>query len=209
MEGTTRRKAIRRLVAIVAACALLGSLWVAVSRWSLGSKRLRVVVPGRLFGGAWQNPGALRHLIESERIKTIVTLTAINRDDSKYVPQAEVVNQTGVDWIIVPMRGSSATLDQMAEAADLLADPDRQPVYFHCVAGHHRTSLAHAAYLIRHAGYTAEQAWEVVAGLPWARPGARADEKDRDLIFEFAKVQASFPCTPLPGKPQAVHAATP
>ena len=47
----------------------------------------------------------------------------------------------------------------MAEAADLLADPNRQPVFFHCVAGHHRTSLTHAAYLIRHAGYSAEQAW--------------------------------------------------
>ena len=61
----------------------------------------------------------------------------------------------------------------MAEAADLLADPFRQPIYFHCVAGHHRTSLAHAAYLIRHDGYSADAAWEVVSRLPWARPGAR------------------------------------
>ena len=73
---------------------------------------------------------------------------------AKYVSQSKVVDQTGVDWIIVPMRGSTATLEQMAESADLLADPARQPVFFHCVAGHHRTSLAHAAYLIRHAGYT-------------------------------------------------------
>ena len=209
MEGTTRRNTIRRLVVIVAACALIGSLWAAASGWSLGAKRLRVVVPGRLVGGAWQGPGALRHLIEGERIRTIVTLTAINRDDPKYVTQAEVVNRTGVHWIIVPMRGSSATLDQMADAADLLADPSRQPVFFHCVAGHHRTSLAHAAYLIRHAGYTAEQAWEVVAGLPWARPGARADENDRALIFEFARVQSSIAPSPLPGKPQVVHASTP
>ena len=99
-----------------------------------------------------------------------MTLTAINRDDPKYVGQAKVVSQTGVDWIIVPMRGSTATLEQMAEAADLLADPARQPVFFHCVAGHHRTSLAHAAYLIRHAGYTGGAAWQDVAGLPWARP---------------------------------------
>jgi protein tyrosine phosphatase (PTP) superfamily phosphohydrolase (DUF442 family) len=209
MEGTTRRNTIRRLVAIVAACAGLGSLWAAASRWGVGAKRLRIVVPGRLVGGAWQNPGALRDLIERERIKTLVTLTAINRDDPKYVAQAEVVSRTGVDWIIVPMRGSSATLHQMADAADLLADPARQPIYFHCVAGHHRTSLAHAAYLIRHEGYTAERAWEVMAGLPWARPSTRADEKDRALIFEFARVQASIPRHPLPGELQAAHAATP
>lgn len=210
MEGTTRRNRPRqRLVAIIAACAVVGSFWATASLRSTGAKRLRVVVPGRLLGGAWQTPEALGELIARERIKTVVTLTAINRDDEKYVGQAPVVRRTGVDWIIVPMRGSTATLDQMAWAADLLADPARQPVFFHCVAGHHRTSLAHAAYLIRHAGYTAARAWEAVAGLPWARPGAPADEKDRARIFEFARVQASIPPTTPPRKLQAFHAATP
>jgi protein-tyrosine phosphatase len=82
------------------------------------------------------------------------------------------------------MRGSRATLAQMAEAADLVADPQRQPVFFHCVAGHHRSSLVHAAYLIRHRGYTAREAWDVVAALPWARPGD--DGADRRLIEAFA-----------------------
>jgi protein-tyrosine phosphatase len=102
------------------------------------------------------------------------------------------VSQTGVDWVIVPMRGSRATLEQMARAADLLADPNRQPVFFHCVAGHHRTSLAHAAYLIRHSGWSAEQAWHAIAELPWTRPHAVADQNDRTLLVEFAKVQSSF-----------------
>jgi hypothetical protein len=208
MESVIRQKRVRpRLVATVAACALLGSLWVA-SSYDLSAKRLRVVTPGKLLGGAWQSPGALQRLIERERIKTVVTLTAINRDDPKYVGQSEVVSRTGIDWIIVPMRGSTATLDQMADAADLMADPARQPVYFHCVAGHHRTSLAHAAYLIRHAGYTSDQAWEVVAGLPWARPGSRSDEKDRALIEEFARAQSSIRPAILSGKPKVDHAAS-
>jgi hypothetical protein len=210
MEGTTRRNTPRkRTVAIIAACALVGSLGAMSPLWATGSRRLRVVVPGRVLGGAWQTPAALSDLIARERIKTIVTLTAINRDDAKYVGQSKVVKRTGVDWIIVPMRGSTATLKQMACAADLLADPARQPVYFHCVAGHHRTSLAHAAYLIRHEGYTAERAWEVVAEFPWARPGAPADENDRALIREFARVQASIPPPPFSGAPQAIHARTP
>jgi hypothetical protein len=210
MESTIPRNRFRwRLVAVVAACALLGSIGVMASLGDLSAKRLRVVVPGRLIGGAWQSPGVLSRLIERERIKTIVTLTAINRDDPKYVSQSEVVSQTGVEWLIVPMRGSSATLDQMACAADLMADPARQPLYFHCVAGHHRTSLAHAAFLIRHAGYTAEQAWGVVAGLSWARPGSRSDENDRALIDEFARVQASIPPVPFTPESQVAHAATP
>ena len=198
-----------RLVAIIAACGMLATAWTAASLWDTSAKRLRVVVPGRLLGGAWQTPDVLLDLIARERIRTVVTLTAINRDDAKYVSQSKVVSQTGVNWIIVPMRGSSATLEQMAESADLMADPARQPVFFHCVAGHHRTSLAHAAYLIRHAGYTGDQAWQVVAGLPWARPSARADQNDRALILEFARVQSSIPRNPSSGKPQVIHAVTP
>ena len=94
------------------------------------------------------------------------------------------MRRAGTGWIIVPMRGSRATLEQMAEAADLLADPARRPVFFHCVAGHHRTSLVHAAYRIRHEGWSAERAWREVAGLPWARP--HADIGDRRLIEAFA-----------------------
>jgi hypothetical protein len=198
-----------RRAAILIVGVLVASAWAAASFWAPGARRLRVVEPGRLIGGAWQSPDALRELIARDRIKTVVTLTAINRDDPKYVSQSNVVGQMGVDWIIVPMRGSRATLEQMALAADLLADPQRQPVYFHCVAGHHRTTLAHAAYLIRHGGCTPEQAWKVVARLPWARPGARADQNDRSLILEFGRAESSIRSTLPTGKPQAAHAATP
>jgi protein tyrosine phosphatase (PTP) superfamily phosphohydrolase (DUF442 family) len=148
-----------------------------------------VVEPGRLVRGAWQRPGPLRRVIEREKIKTIVTLTAINREDPKFRAQAEVVRQTGVTWIIVPMHGSRASLEQMAEAADLVSDPARQPVFFHCVAGHHRTSQVHAAYRMRHQGWSAERAWREVAALPWARP--RSDQSDRRLIEAFAEAGAS------------------
>lgn len=155
-------------------------------------KRVKVIIPGRLVRGAWQRPGPLRKLIDREKIRTIVTLTAINPDDPKFRSQVEVVREAGVRWLIVPMRGSRGTPEQMAIAADLLADSPSQPVFFHCVAGHHRTSLVHAAYLIRHQGYSAEEAWQVVSGLPWARPDSLVDRNDRFLIEEFARVQRSL-----------------
>ncbi len=210
MEPTSQRIPIGRRGAIVAACAVIAI--GAVMAWLQGPRRIRVVVPGRLIGGAWQSPRAMQRLIDAEKIRTIVTLTAINRDDPKYVSQARVVERTGVNWILIPMRGSTGTVEQMAQAADLMADPARQPVYFHCVAGHHRTSLAHAAYLIRHEGYSADHAWKVVSGLPWARPNAPADTRDRARIAEFAAAQSSIPVTSLDTrqrKPQELHAATP
>lgn len=66
----------------------------------------------------------------------------------------------------MPIRGSYASVAEMAEAADLLADPGLQPVFFHCVAGHHRSSQVQAADRIRHEGWSAGRAWDEVAALP-------------------------------------------
>jgi protein tyrosine phosphatase (PTP) superfamily phosphohydrolase (DUF442 family) len=176
-----------------AACLACGILAVAWVRDHWMEKRVQVVIPGQLIRGAWQRPGPLRKLIAREGVRTIVTLTAINSGDPKFIGQDSVVRDAGVRWLIVPMRGSRGTAEQMALAADLLADPAGQPVFFHCVAGHHRTSLAHAAYLVRHRGYSAAQAWDVVSHLPWARPDSLVDRNDRFLIEEFARVQGSLP----------------
>jgi protein tyrosine phosphatase (PTP) superfamily phosphohydrolase (DUF442 family) len=173
-------------------------------------KRVAVVVPGRIVRGAWQRPGPLRRILARERIRTIVTLSAINDDDPKYVDQARVVRETGVAWLFVPIRGSYATVEQMAEAADLLADPRLQPIFYHCVAGHHRSSQVQAAYRIRHQGWSAGRAWGEVAALPWAKPVA--DSEDRRLIEAFASAHllrkdsdasVSIPPAPDLGRPPA------
>jgi protein tyrosine phosphatase (PTP) superfamily phosphohydrolase (DUF442 family) len=176
-------------MALFVATVLAAGGAVATRAIATTEKRVRVVQPARIIRGAWQTPGALRSIIDRERIKTIVTLTPINHDDPKYVRQAKVVAETGVEWLFVPMRGSRGTLDQMVEAADLLADSKRQPVFFHCVAGHHRSSLVHAAYLIRHRDWSAEAAWKEVSALPWARPGSATDLDDKALIEAFARSQ--------------------
>ncbi|HWE39499.1 MAG TPA: hypothetical protein VG406_23315 [Isosphaeraceae bacterium] len=160
-----------------------------VGRDEVLEKRVAVVAPGKIVRGAWQRPGPLGRILARERIRTIVTLTAINDDDPKYVRQARVVRRAGVAWEIVPMRGSSATLDQLAQSADLVADPARQPVFFHCVAGHHRSNLVQAAYRIRHDGWSAERAWRELTSLPWTRPDA--DLADRLLIEAFAAREAA------------------
>ncbi len=169
---------------------LIGTAATVLAVWAGARERkVEVVEPGALVRGAWQSPAALRSILAREKIKTIVTLTAMNADDSKYVAQKEVVASTGVDWRIVPMRGSTATLEQMRLAADLLADPALRPVFFHCVGGHHRTSLVHAAYLIRHRHASAEEAWRRIEALAWTRPDAPADRRDRALIEDFDRAE--------------------
>jgi protein tyrosine/serine phosphatase len=150
-------------------------------------KRVAVVVPGRLTRGAWQRPATLRQILDREKIKTVVTLAIIDEKIERYDEQARVLKEKGVRWVFVPMVDSTATLEQMAEAADLLADPQLQPVFFHCVAGHHRTSLAHAAYRIRHEGWTADEAWNELTQYRWTRP--ESDQRDRQVIEQFAAEQ--------------------
>jgi protein tyrosine phosphatase (PTP) superfamily phosphohydrolase (DUF442 family) len=204
-----RRLAPVLIWSLVLSLGLGSGILLASHRDIWFEKRVQVVVPGQLVRGAWQRPGPLRRIISREAIKTIVTLTAINSADPKFHEQAEVVRETGVRWVVVPMRGSRATPEQMALAADLLADPARQPVFFHCVAGHHRTSLAHAAYLIRHRGYTADQAWQAVSRLQWARPDSVVDRNDRFLIEEFARVQRSLAPSSEQGVWEIGHEAWP
>jgi len=177
----------RRLAFALVAFGVYGAI---AARYEYLEKRVVQVEPG-LVRGAWQRPWPLERVIERAGIRTIITLTAINTHDPKYVDQLGVVERTGVDWILVPMRGSTATIEQLAAAADLMEDPKRRPVYFHCVAGHHRTNLALAAYRIRHQGWTAEQAWNELEGFAWTRP--EEDQDDRRLIEAFARWSLEHP----------------
>ena len=180
----------RRRIALVSASGigLLAAIVAPVieDHWyDVFEKKVAVVEPGHLIRGGWQRPEPLKRILKREHIKTIVTLAPPYEDDRRYQDQSQVVSETGVRWIFVPMVESTATLDEMAEAADLLADESLQPIYFHCVAGHHRTSLAHAAYRIRHDGWSAARAWHELEKYPWTRPGADTD--DKNLIWQFAR----------------------
>jgi len=187
VTGVRRRTWLGIALGAVAAPPAFYGAWQFRDDWV--EKRFAVVEPGLICRGAWQRPGPLRRILKRERIKTILTLTAINHDDPKYVDQARVVREAGVDWAFVPIQGSYATVAQMAEAAEILADPRRQPIFLHCVAGHHRSSQAQAAYRVRHDGWPADRAWAEVAALPWARPGS--DLGDRRLIEAFASAESS------------------
>lgn len=189
-----RRRRRRVALGVVAGLGLVAAVVAPVveEHWyDYFEKKVAVVEPGRLVRGGWQRPEPLRRILKREHIKTIVTLAPPYKAGWRYQDQAKVVAETGVRWIFVPMVESTATLAQMAEAADLLADPSLQPVYFHCVAGHHRTSLAHAAYRIRHDGWSAGQAWKELEEYPWTRPGA--DTEDQKLIWQFAKHRSVAP----------------
>lgn len=171
---------------VVVLCFLIGMIGqsIANSWYNWFEKRVVVVVPGQLIRGAFQQPRPLRRLVEREKIKTIVTLAALPEFSHRFRGQARVVERTGIRWIILPILDSRPSIEEMVRAADLLADQRSRPIFFHCIAGHHRTSLALAAYRIRYEGWSAERAWREVSALPWARP--HADVFDHRQIENFA-----------------------
>jgi hypothetical protein len=171
-------------IAIALAVTVTAGALVARHWYDWFEKRVVVVAPGALVRGAYQKPNVLRRLIEREKIKTIVTLAALPRSSDRYRDESRVVEETGVHWVVVPIVDSRPSLEQMASAADLLADRQAQPIFFHCIAGHHRTSLALAAYRIRYEGWSADRAWREVSSLPWARPAH--DVFDHRQIEAFA-----------------------
>ncbi|MFM7131066.1 MAG: hypothetical protein ACKO0V_17095 [bacterium] len=146
-------------------------------------KRFAEVVPGQVFRAAWQQPWPIRRLVETCQIKSILSLSVMGTADPKFINYASVVQPRGIEWVILPIRGSYMSLAQMAEAADFIENLPR-PLLFHCVAGHHRSTQAQAAWRIRHQGYSAKAAWAEVSQYRWTNP--TGDSRDHSLVDRFA-----------------------
>ncbi len=121
------------------------------------------VVPGALYRGAWQHDIPMRGLVREHHIKTIVAL-AHPEGHHMAIAERKLARDLGVDWVHVPIiddpkigHGKTVT-ELLDQAADLLADPDRRPIYFHCHHGLIRTSMAQMAWRMKHCGWTLERA---------------------------------------------------
>lgn len=146
-------------------------------------KRFAEVVPGQLYRAAWQKAWPIARLVDTYQIRSILSLSIMGTTDPKYTNYASVVKKNRLDWVLMPIRGSYMDLAQMAEAADFIESLPR-PLLFHCVAGHHRTTQAHAAWRMRHNGYSAAQAWSEICQYRWTNP--TGDVRDHSLVERFA-----------------------
>lgn len=122
-----------------------------------------VVEPGAIYRGAWQKPWPMRQIIRDRKIKTIVALA---HPPGHPLAQSEkaLSEEMGVNWVHIPIVDERVKIDgktiteQLDAAADVVADPANQPVFFHCHHGLNRASMVQIAYRIKHCGWTLEQA---------------------------------------------------
>ena len=181
-----RKRTSRRTRRLIAGLCIVGVTAVAVvtikhTRHHVWAKRFVVVEPGGLYRGGYPESWPLKRVLEERRIRTVLSLMDPTVDRSK--EERALVEAAGATYLAIQMPGNGdATLEQLDEAADLLADPARRPLFFHCSAGVNRSGIVHAAYLIKHKGWPLDAAVERITRL-----GARTDKNPEIVqrLMEF------------------------
>jgi protein-tyrosine phosphatase len=158
----------RRNVWVIRGLAVAFGILVLQQAWRHGRDyvfpdQFATVVPGKIYRGAWQQPWPMRRIVREYKIKTIVAL-AHPPDHPLCERERALAKELGCRWVHVPIvddraAGDKRTIDDCLEqAAAALADPNNQPVYFHCHHGINRASMVQMAYRTLYCGWTLDQA---------------------------------------------------
>ena len=112
-------------------------------------------------------------------IKSVLNV-ACNPAEPEAAGEGSVVREQGARWHKILMPGTGlATLAQLDEAADFLADPENRPIFIHCAAGVHRTNMSLAAYRLKYCNWTLDTALDEMATNGYDR----ANDKDKAILL--------------------------
>ncbi|MBX3393986.1 MAG: dual specificity protein phosphatase family protein [Phycisphaerae bacterium] len=128
-----------------------------VTRLQSQPRRFAEVVPGAIYRGGRPTPEQIRDLGRDRHIRTILSLL-----EDKSTPEdrdrRRAARASNIRLMCIPMPGNgTAEFALLDMAADAIANPSNQPVFYHCAAGKQRSNAVLAAYRLRHCGWTLEQ----------------------------------------------------
>jgi hypothetical protein len=137
-------------------------------------KRLREVVPGRLYRSGEMTADGFIEAIDKFHFRTIVNLQDEFPDPDLYrgyfdlrrIKESELCRQMGVRYVFIPpslLTHAQAKIRRpgaIDRFLDLMDGPENYPVLIHCRAGLHRTGIMTAVYRMEYQGYTPRQAIE-------------------------------------------------
>jgi len=167
----SRRRVWARRLLLVGLVILAGEQTWRHGRDYVFADRFAVVEPGRIYRGAWQQAWPMRRLVRDYKIKTVVAL-AHARGSVGYamaIRERALAEELGFRWVHIPIvddrtaTDGHSIADQLDRAADALADPANQPVYFHCHHGINRASMVQIAYRTKYCGWTLDRATREIA----------------------------------------------
>ncbi|CAN5905793.1 hypothetical protein BH23PLA1_BH23PLA1_38380 [soil metagenome] len=165
----SRRRRILRWVLFSALAALTAQQTWRHTHDYIFPERFQVVDEGRVYRGAWPKTFPMTWVTRKHGIKTVVALA--HPPESPWIThEREMGEKLGFEVLHIPIGSNRARavtardeiFDRLEEAADAIADPANQPVYFHCHHGVNRASLAQMAYRMLHCGYSPTQAGEEI-----------------------------------------------
>lgn len=149
---------------LIAILVLGGWLWYAAR---LGQPRnLHTVREGVLYRSAQLSLGALRAVLATHRIKTVVTLRGprLPGDPPPDLDEEVYCRTHGIRYYRLPPAawwssdGSVPARGNVDRFCAILADPANHPVLVHCCAGKHRTGACCAIYRMEFEGWTSDEA---------------------------------------------------
>ena len=167
----SRRRIWARRLLLVGLVILAGEQTWRHGRDYVFADRFAVVEPGRIYRGAWQQAWPMRRLVRDYKIKTVVALAHV-RGSVGYpmaLREQALGEELGFRWVHIPIvddrtaTDGHSIADQLERAADALADPANQPVYFHCHHGINRASMVQIAYRTKYCGWTLDRATKEIA----------------------------------------------
>ncbi len=89
-------------------------------------------------------------------VKTVIDLTS----DDAQPNERSLVEAAGMQYSHIPMTTHTVpTREQLDQFFRIVDDPQRQPIYVHCVGGRHRTGVMTAVYRMTEDGWTSGQAF--------------------------------------------------
>jgi protein tyrosine/serine phosphatase len=142
------------------------------------SKRLREVVPGRVYRSGQLTAEGFAEAVTRYQIRTIINVQDDNPDPNlfvsfwsgKRIKESELCSQLGVRYVkLAPdLVSRRAGPDRRPEVIEhFLAVMDREdtyPVLFHCKAGLHRTGILAAVYRMEYQGWSRAAAFRELKG---------------------------------------------
>jgi protein-tyrosine phosphatase len=164
---TARHLWLRRVFVVALIAVACEQLWRHGHDYVF-AQQFAEVESGKIYRGAWQQPWPMRRIVRDYKIKTIVAL-AHPEDHYLSVRERALAEELGIRWFHIPIvdvRGpdnKSVVSDRLEAAADVLADPKNQPVYFHCHHGINRASMVQIAYRTKHCGWSLSDATDEIA----------------------------------------------
>lgn len=131
------------VIVIVLMAALVGVIWHKCFQRDILPKNFGITIPGRVYRSARLTPSALRSVHYQCGIRTIVDLAG-GGDTSPRQRELKMADVLGIERVALSGLGGSGdgAPEVFAKSLGIIADPDRQPVLFHCAAGANRTSTA-------------------------------------------------------------------